>query len=75
MNTIEKPPGEQANFELRNQTSTALYKSNWDFRRLSWIRNALAHGSKPINEATIKLLGARQLLEQALRDVLRTLRQ
>lgn len=67
-------PGDKNDFNPRKVASDMLYKAGGDFKKLSWIRNALAHGARPEDDTTTKILSARESLDQSLRKLLQTLR-
>jgi len=60
-------------FEVREQAREAL-KSREDFRILSQLRNALAHGVKPAKARITKIIRDQTNLDQTLRKLFRALR-
>ena len=65
--------GDMNDFEVRDQAREAL-KSNEDFRTLSQLRNALAHGVKPAKDRIAKMIRDRGTLDSILRKLLKMLR-
>lgn len=67
-------PGDRNEFNSRKVANDVLYKADEDFRKLSWIRNTLAHGARPDDEATTKIISVRESLDRTLRKLFRALR-
>lgn len=64
---VTKDQGDENDFQTRKQCSDDL-KDNQSFRRLSYLRNALAHGVKPNDNETLSALKDEQRLRQSLQD-------
>jgi CRISPR-associated Csx2 family protein len=64
--------GDMNDYQVRDNAREAL-KSNEQFRTLTQLRNALAHGVRPSNRNILKIISERETLDRTLRDLLRQL--
>ncbi|MER2554435.1 MAG: TIGR02221 family CRISPR-associated protein [Thauera sp.] len=61
------------NFKEREEASKALGQDNRQFRKLEWLRNALAHGQRSQDDETAKLLADENALRLALKRFIKEL--
>ena len=59
-----------ANRLTRKEASEVLSKTSLDFQKLTWIRNALAHGTRPELDQVTKIISNQETLERTLRELL-----
>ncbi|TAH42490.1 MAG: TIGR02221 family CRISPR-associated protein [Betaproteobacteria bacterium] len=70
---VDRRRGIANNFKEREEASKALGQDNKRFKKLEWLRNALAHGQRSQDDETAKLLAEESALRDALKRFIREL--
>lgn len=70
---VNRRRGNPGNFEERDEVRKALGQENQLFKRLEWLRNALAHGQRSRDDEIAKLLSDESALRAQLNTFIREL--
>ena len=65
--------GNHNDHDERDEARKALGRDHKQFRKLDWLRNALAHGQRSDDKETAKLLGSEATLQDAIKRFAREL--
>lgn len=70
---VDRRKGNPQNYEERDEARKALGQDDKRFKKLEWLRNALAHGQRSQDTETARLLSDETALREALKRFIREL--